>query len=592
MKKTAYFILRKLSIIIGVLLIIYLIGIKAVQWIHTESGQKFVTKRIAAQLKDSGIRLDSLRYTYLDGGLYDVNATGVAQTHPFTLKARLNPQRYRVDVENIIATLPALTVKGGITYEYGKNFATGKLEGTLNSLKPYHKPSEVKPVTFAINLKPASLIQITANTKSYNNTDIGLSLRDINTKATFQKNLLTIQSINLKDLKQGTANISGTYNTQTQKADITAIVKNLDPNIKNISGKIDANLKITGKGPNLIAQGTADLKDKNGGTINAKGKLFAQSQKADITITMRDFDPNVQNVKGKINADITLTGKPQAYLLQGSINPQKMTITLPDQFATSVQQVNIVKKGQKKPTPDFTKTLGLDLVVNAPKQIYVLGMGLDAEFGGKLKVGGFADDPQVKGDLKIIRGRFSEFGKTFNITKATLEFFGSIPPSPELDIETQTKAGEITAKILITGPAQKPKISFSSIPEKPEDEVVSYILFGKDPADLSAIQAIQLARSVAKFSGVVKGGGPDPIVALRNATGLDDISVETDEEGNVNVGAKKRINDRVTLEVESGSEPGSAGAKIEIELTPSITLESEIGQDASGGAGIFWKRDY
>lgn len=653
MKNTALFILWKLSIILGIVVVLFLIGIQCVNWLHTESGQKFVTNRIAAQLKGTALRLDNLNYTYVSDGMYDVQASGYVQTYPFTAKARVKPQRYTIDIEEIVATLPELEVTGQVNYKYGDSYATGKLTGALASIKPYHKSSVINPLNFKIDLKPESLIEMTASTSSYKNTDIGLALLDINADATFQNSILKIQSFNMKDLKKGTANISGTFNTLTQDTNIVAKVENLDPNIENIngkingdaqitgkvpnlhiqgkanikqaqggtidasgtieavsqeanititvknfdpkiasiSGKINADVKITGKGQNHTAQGQASLTGDQGGTINAGGTVQLQNQTADIAITARNFDPNIENVKGKIDADITLSGKPDAYLLQGAINPQEMTVTLPDQFATSVQQVNIVKKGEK-PAEDITKTLALDLTVNAPRQIYVLGMGLDAEFGGKLKVNGFADDPQVNGELNIIRGRYSEFGKTFKITKANLLFLGSVPPSPELDIVTETQAGEILAKILITGPAQKPKISFSSVPEKPEDEVVSYILFGKDPAELSPIQAVQLARSIAKFSGAIKGGGLDPIVTLRNATGLDDISVETDDEGNVNVGAKKRINDRVTLEVESGSEPDSAGAKIEIELTPSITLESKVGQDASGGAGIFWSRDY
>ncbi len=529
MKKTAIFILWKLSVMIGVLVIIYLAGIKAIQWLHTENGQKFVTARIAAQLKDSSVRFKQLKYTYHANGTYDVRVKGFIQSFPFTASARLKPRRYNIDIDNIKANLPELNVKGAISYKYGLSYASGMLQGTLNSLAPYQKGHDLDPLSFSVKLQPVNKILITAASERYSNKDAQVTLKDIAFNGEFQNNVLTINSLSLRDDKEGTVSADGTFNTMSQSADI-------------------------------------------------KG-------------TIRNFAPSVPYTTGKVNADITLTGTPETYLLKGTLNPQKMTITLPDHFATSVSQVNIVEKG-KKPAPDFAKTLALDLIMNAPRQINVLGMGLDAEFGGILKIDGFADDPQVKGDLKIIRGRFSEFGKTFKITKATLEFFGSIPPSPELDIITETQAGEILAKILIAGSAQKPKISFSSIPEKPEDEVVSYILFGKDPSDLSPIQAIQLARSVAKFSGVVKGGGPDPIVALRNATGLDDISVETDEEGNVNVGAKKRINDRVTIEVESGSEPGSAGAKVEIELTPSITLESKVGQDASGGAGIFWKRDY
>ncbi len=748
MKKTALFMLWQLSIVVGILVILSLIGVKTVEWLHTENGQKFVTKRIAAQLEGKGVRLDKLTYTYISTGLYEVQATGIVQEHPFTAKAHIKPQKFKIDIENITTNLPELKVNGALSYSYGNSFVTGTLIGTLNSLNPYQTGHDLSPLGFTVNLQSDNKILITANTAEYNKKESNIALRDIAFKGMFQNDVLTIDALTVNDHKEGTFSLYGTIDAKAQNVDIKAIIKNFSPNIIYTKGRVNADIhfhgkpedfKLTGeinpqkvtitvpdefeaapqytkkeekdentalefaktvkldlkinapkqiylqgqgldielsaklrikgfandpkvvgqlktirgtlselnKDPvtgrltkatsdprpisfeidaqannkiiitanisgynnkkanialrdiafnavfqnNILTINTLTLKDDKEGTASVSGIIDAASKKVDVKTTIKNFSPNIPYTKGKINADIQLYGVSENYKLTGQVNPQKMTITLPDQFETAVRQVNIVRKGEK-PAADFTKTLALDLKINAPKQIYVLGMGLDAEFGGTLKATGFADDPQVEGTLKIIRGRFSEFGKNFDITKATLAFYGSIPPSPELDITTETKAGEITAQILIKGPAQKPEISFASIPERPEDEIVSQILFGKDPTNLSPIQAIQLARSVAKFSGVIKGGGFDPIVSLRNATGLDDISVDTDEEGNVSVGAKKRITEKVTLQVESGAEPGSTGAKIEIELTPSITLESKIDQDASGGAGIFWKRDY
>ena len=67
---------------------------------------------------------------------------------------------------------------------------------------------------------------------------------------------------------------------------------------------------------------------------------------------------------------------------------------------------------------------------------------------------------------------------------------------------------------------------------------------------------------------------------------------ETDEDGETRVGAGKYLSDKVYLEFETGSDEDSGAANIEVEIAPNIVIESEIGQDARGGAGIFWKRDY
>ena len=149
------------------------------------------------------------------------------------------------------------------------------------------------------------------------------------------------------------------------------------------------------------------------------------------------------------------------------------------------------------------------------------------------------------------------------------------------------------ARIEIKGTPESPEISFSSEPALPEDEVLSHILFGKNMDSITPFQAVKLTQTLQRFSG--QGGAFssfDPLDTVRNATGLDDLRVEADEEGAATVGAGKYLTDKVYLEFETGSGENSSNANIEIEVTPNITVESEIGEDAQGGAGVFWKWDY
>jgi translocation and assembly module TamB len=106
---------------------------------------------------------------------------------------------------------------------------------------------------------------------------------------------------------------------------------------------------------------------------------------------------------------------------------------------------------------------------------------------------------------------------------------------------------------------------------------------------MTAFEVVSLARTVARFSG--KGGGPDPLGMLRGSVGLDNLDVESDEEGGTTIGAGKYISDKVYLEVESGSGDTGGGANLQVEITPNVKVESKAGQDASGG-GIFWQWEY
>jgi len=52
------------------------------------------------------------------------------------------------------------------------------------------------------------------------------------------------------------------------------------------------------------------------------------------------------------------------------------------------------------------------------------------------------------------------------------------------------------------------------------------------------------------------------------------------------------MRDNVYLEVEQGPGPDTGKVSVEIELTPHIGVETDIGADGQGGLGVNWKWDY
>lgn len=279
-----------------------------------------------------------------------------------------------------------------------------------------------------------------------------------------------------------------------------------------------------------------------------------------------------------------------AYLVQGGVQLDTVLITLPERFEKSVPSLNIVtaENGGKAGMLD---RVGLDLTLKADNRVFVRGWGLDAELKGALAVTGTLAEPDVRGTLGLVRGRYEELGKNFNILRADLRFQGAIPPSPYLDILTETKAGDIRPRIGITGTAEDPQITITSDPPRPQEEVISQLLFGRDAGAISPFQAVQLAAAIRRLT-TGEQSGFDPVGNIRSAAGLDDLRIGGDAEGGVTVGAGKYITDKVYIEAETGSGEAAGAAKIQIELTPSVTVESKTGTTGTTGVGIFWKRDY
>ncbi|MBL1147011.1 MAG: hypothetical protein D8M28_04855 [Proteobacteria bacterium] len=278
------------------------------------------------------------------------------------------------------------------------------------------------------------------------------------------------------------------------------------------------------------------------------------------------------------------------YLVKGNVLLDTVLITLPERFEKSIPALNIVTKDEEKKAGMLDR-VALDLTLKADHKVFIRGWGLDAELKGALAVTGTLEEPDVRGTLGLVRGRYEELGKNFNILRADLRFQGTIPPSPYLDILTETKAGDIKPRIGITGTAEAPQITITSDPPRPQDEVIAQLLFGRDAGAISPFQAVQLASAIRRLTTGERSGF-DPVGDIRSAAGLDDLRVGGDAEGGVTVGAGKYVTDKVYVEAETGSGETGGAAKIQIEVTPDITVESKTGTTGTTGVGVFWKRDY
>lgn len=397
---------------------------------------------------------------------------------------------------------------------------------------------------------------------------------------------------NLSGSMNANGTISGTLSSPKPAANIRIADTKFEDDANGVMiDKITATAQATDQVVIITSLSATDGKE---GRINGNGRISLNGGKTDASLRIHNFNiTHGDMANGFLGADLSLSGSvANEMMLSGKIDIAEMHVLIPEKFSSSIPQLNIIED-EKETGPSFLDRLALDIQIDAHNQVFVRGWGLDAEFGGEVSISGKASKPQMNGDLASIRGRFEEFGKRFTLAKANLRFQGNVPPSPYLDIEATMPAGDVTGSVLLTGPVTAPAIKFASNPALPEDEVLSRILFGKNSARISPFQAVQLAQTIRRFSGEGSTSpGLDPLGMIRGATGLDDISVELDDTGAANVGVGKYLSDNVYLELGAGKAENSGEATITIEVTPSINVESRIGQDAQGGGGVFWKHDY
>ena len=327
------------------------------------------------------------------------------------------------------------------------------------------------------------------------------------------------------------------------------------------------------------------------GSSEFSGKLVLQSAQL-----VRNEDVTAQT-----NADLNFSGSLQQLTISGGIDIDEVDYAIPSSSGPSVPKLHIVqvdkpvsKNGEdEEESSPFLEKIKLAIAVSANNRIFVRGRGLDSEWSTKLDVGGTAAEPALDGKISIVRGALDFGGRSFEFEKGLITFDPNAGLDPYLSISaaSETKS-DIKAGLKITGRASKPSISLYSNPTLPQDDIMSYVLFGKPAQNLSALETVQVARAVAQltnFGGL--GGGGSVLGFARKFAGVDVLSVNTEGDA-VGLSAGKYIRDGVFVSVNQDLSGQAGNVSVEIEATDNITVATDVGQDADASVSINWKKDY
>lgn len=365
----------------------------------------------------------------------------------------------------------------------------------------------------------------------------------------------------------------------------------------------DLALLIEGQGQRWIVR-TLSARDDGDGRLSGSGSIdlaAAGGPSADLGIDMRGFRAlRRDDVSLVAEGTARALGALDALAITGDIRIVRGEVNVAERLPPSVVQLDPIiinsETGAVISRPDAPSDGGgvtLAVRVTAPGRVFVRGRGLDSEWRGDLSITGTAAAPAIAGTLEVVRGQLSFLGKRFVLSRGTIRFDGGTSIDPQLDILAEHRAADIVAQVAITGTPSNPVLTLTSQPELPQDEILARVLFGRSVTEMTPGQGIELAAAAASLAG----RGPGVLDRIRSATGLDRLeigggSADGGETTGPTVSGGKYISDRVYLGLEQGGRQGTTRTQVEIELTPNITLETNIGTNANTDVGINWKWDY
>ncbi|ALI56797.1 translocation and assembly module TamB [Celeribacter marinus] len=343
---------------------------------------------------------------------------------------------------------------------------------------------------------------------------------------------------------------------------------------------------------------------EQGGSLSVTGTVgLTRGLPANLSTTLTNFaleDPNLYStslngtltLRGPLVATPTLAGTltlgeteiqvaPSALGAGGEI-PEIVHIKAAASVQATRVRAGVVNTGEQG---GKASTVGLNLTVRAPNQVYIRGRGLDAELGGQLSLRGTTADIIPVGQFTLVRGRLSILGKRIDLDEGELAVSGDIDPTFRLVGATSTD--DLTIQIITQGRISAPELTLTSSPELPDEEILSQLLFGRALTEISALQAAQMAAAVATLTG----GGGDLSGSIRKSFGLDDIDLTTSENGDAALKVGKYLSEKIYTDVTIDSS-GKSEINLNLDASKNVTVKGSLSTDGNTSLGVFFEKDY
>lgn len=319
------------------------------------------------------------------------------------------------------------------------------------------------------------------------------------------------------------------------------------------------------------------------GTLSISTEQFSIIDRRDVTARMSgNVSYESAAKRSKISGDIRIGEAIVKQLAAGGASVIEIDVE-------EINKPDYLKSNDDNASQAPALPIDLDITVNAPRKIFIRSKGLDVELSARVKIGGTVSQPAITGRAEIVRGGYNIAGKTLAFSSGSIVFNGPISTA-RVALRAQAETTNLTASVSIDGTVEKPEITLSSSPERPDDEILSALLFGRSATELSAIEAAQLAGALAQFSG--SGVGFDLLGGLRDSLGIAELSVGVSEDGSAQITGGRYLARNVYLQVFSGAGADQTGAVISWELRRNIALRSKIQADNEQSLSLRYKYDF
>ena len=410
-----------------------------------------------------------------------------------------------------------------------------------------------------------------------------------------------------------THHFAGTITTTTSRSALragrlsaaVAVTDGIYKNYKQgtVFRDINAALRVTSK-KILIKEIAAKSRDK--GFFSASGVISLSGKKHfpyDIAFGLNDIvfidsDP----VYAVASGELDLYGTSEKHNIDGDLAITKSRVSIPDKLPITVTTLPVKyvyedNNGTIRPINNAaikTKSapIALDITMSFPDNALIVGRGLTSEWQGNVDISGTSTAPELSGKLTNTRGTFMFSGRPFTLREGAITFDSASADDIYIATSAEYDVDDITAEISLKGPLNNIRISVTSIPLLPIEEVLARVMFGTKAKELTGLQGIRLAQTITALAG--SDTAPDVLGKVGQSLGLDqlDISNTNDETYDPSVKIGKYVMHNILFSVQKSFLSDTNTFAVEADISKLVKLSADIDNNAKGNIFLKWQQDY
>lgn len=300
---------------------------------------------------------------------------------------------------------------------------------------------------------------------------------------------------------------------------------------------------------------------------------------------------NLPEIRALATPDLKLTlSTDRITSITGAIEITDTLIDLDEmKIATTVSEDIVFAEDEgQTDTRTTAATIKPSLQVSFGNNVRIEGQGIKGDLAGNLRISSTEQGEMIgAGEILIQSGSYSAYGQSLKIEEGRLIYRQHPLDNPELRIRAARTIGEINAGVGVTGFLTNPEITLYSTPPMNQEEVLSYIVFGRPLSGLTSGEGSDLIGAATAI-GLQNSGLLTK--SLSSTFGVDELAVVSDSTGtNASVIVGKYLTPKLYLSYGIGLFETINTARMRYDLSRSWSLEAKSGEAV--GVDLFYKID-